>query len=158
MTKENNFVKVEKIAGEFFEKLGIDGKVVCQKQDDYIAVNFSTPQPAILIGYHGQTLACLQLLLSLVISKKLGQENKIVLDISDWRKRREEVLKQLAGKNAARAVDLGQPVKIDGLKPFERRIIHLALADNPQVSVHSEGEEGQRVIIIESKASQGNAS
>lgn len=149
--EKSDLVTIEKISKEFFKKLGIDGQVECDQENDHFTVNLSSPEPAVVIGYHGQTLASLQLILSLIIAKKMSHFCKIALDISDWRKRREEVLKQIAQQLASKVAVSKQPETITGLKAFERRIVHLALADSKLVTTTSEGEDDDRNLIVTPK-------
>ena len=158
---------------EFFDKIGVPGEISCEEKDDYserkletsnfvqgkgssdhqgggtyFYLNLKAEEPASLIGYHGQTLDALQLILNLILTKSLGEYVKVVLDISDWRKRREETVKEIAQKAAIRAKFSGQPQVLKGLKAFERRIIHMVLSDHPDVTTQSEGEGEERVIKI----------
>ena len=133
---------------EFFDKIGVPGEISCEEKDDYFYLNLKAEEPASLIGYHGQTLDALQLILNLILTKSLGEYAKVVLDISDWRKRREETVKEIAQKAAIRAKFSGQPQVLKGLKAFERRIIHMVLSDHPDVTTQSEGEGEERVIKI----------
>lgn len=140
--------KIEEISSEFFGKLEIVGEVSCEKKDDYYYLNLKSDDPASLIGYHGQTLDALQLILSLTITKKIGEYLKIVLDISDWRKKREDAVSDMAKKAAIKAKFSGQEQVFSNMKSYERRIIHMALSDNPEVTTVSEGEGEDRIIKI----------
>ena len=135
-------------AREFFDKIEVSGDLSCEEKDDYFYLNLKVDEPAGLIGYHGQTLEALQLILNLILTKYLGEYTKVVLDISDWRKRREETIREIAQKTAIKAKFSGEPQILSGLKAFERRIIHMILADHPNVTTQSEGEGEERVIKI----------
>jgi spoIIIJ-associated protein len=107
----------------------------------------------ILIGHRGETLDSLQYLVSLVINKEnTGSEYKrVILDTENYRRRREETLVRLANRLAAKARTQSKSVVLEPMNPYERRIIHSALQDNPYVTTHSEGEEPFRKIVIELK-------
>ena len=104
----------------------------------------------LLIGKRGQTLAALQLLVALMANRGEPPERRkrIILDAEGYRERRERVLRAMARNAALQARRTGQPVTLDSLPPRERRIIHVALADDTSVTTRSEGEDPHRTIII----------
>lgn len=102
----------------------------------------------ILIGRRGDTLASLQYLVNLIVSRKLHTRTIIGIDIAGYRRRREEALKGLALRMAERVKQTGQPVTLEPMPPNERRIVHLALAKDPQVVTHSIGEGESRKVSI----------
>ena len=144
----SNLEKVKTKTEEFFEKIGVSGEITIEEKDGYFYLTLKNDEPASLIGYHGQTLESLQLILNLILTKHLGEYVKTVLDISDWRKRREDVLKEMAQKTAIKAKFSGSPQILSGLNAFERRIIHLVLQDHLDVITQSEGEGEERIIKI----------
>jgi len=104
----------------------------------------------LLIGRHGQTLAALQLMVAMIANRSLAPEDRrrVILDVEGYRGRREIALRAMARSSADRAKRSGRPVRLDSLTSRERRIVHLALADDPDVTTRSEGEDPERVIII----------
>ena len=111
-------------------------------------INVQVEDQGILIGYHGETINSLQLLLSLMVYRKLGKWQPLLIDIGDYRKEREEKLTSLA-LNTAQKVKFSQsPVVLSGLKAFERRVVHLALEDHSDVYTDSQGEEPARELVI----------
>lgn len=102
----------------------------------------------ILIGKHGQTLDALQYLVNLVANKHGDQKVRIVVDVEDYRRRRTETLKNLALRIADRVRYKGEQVTLEPMTPQERKVIHMALQDNPHVYTYSEGEEPYRKITI----------
>lgn len=144
---------IQKTAGELLGFLEIEKPTVSLEKDEdgvfHLAIE--TKDSGILIGYHGENIYALQLILSLVVYKKLGSWQRIVVDIGDWRQKREEQLKRIA-LSAAQRVKFSQgPVVMPYLNAAERRIVHLALADNPDVQTRSEGEGRERKLIVELK-------
>lgn len=116
-----------------------------------IHLSLDSENAGLLIGYYGQTLASLQLVFNLIIYRKLGTWVKIVLNVGDWRERREEYLKNLALNLAQRVEASGEPVACPFLTAAERRIVHLALQDHTQVVTESEGEGEDRRLIVKLK-------
>jgi spoIIIJ-associated protein len=102
----------------------------------------------LLIGRRGQTLASLQYLLNLVVAKKIGKRASFGVDVDGYRRRREEALINLAKRTAARVRGTGRSVTLEPMPPNERRIVHITLADDPNVMTVSIGEgEGRKVAI-----------
>ena len=102
----------------------------------------------ILIGRRGSTLAALQYLLNLIVSKKAQRRVAFGVDVDGYRRRREETLVSLARRMAARARSTGRSVTLEAMPPNERRIVHLALADDPAVMTVSMGEGEDRKVAI----------
>ncbi|HWO72156.1 MAG TPA: RNA-binding cell elongation regulator Jag/EloR [Dehalococcoidia bacterium] len=102
----------------------------------------------ILIGRRGQTLASLQYILNLLVAKRTNKRVAFGVDVDGYRRRREEALVSLAKRTASRVRGTGRSVTLEPMPPNERRIIHLALADDPNVMTVSIGEgEGRKVAI-----------
>ena len=102
----------------------------------------------ILIGRRGQTLASLQFMVRLIVSHQTKKWVPIVVDIESYRRRRSEKLEALAERLAEQVRERGRPFTLRPMLPYERRIIHLALADYPNVTTESIGEgESRRVVI-----------
>jgi spoIIIJ-associated protein len=106
----------------------------------------------LLIGRRGQTLASLQYLLNLICAKKIGKRVAFGIDVDGYRRRREESLVSLARRTASRVRSTGRSVTLEPMPPNERRIIHLALADEAEVVTVSIGEgEGRKVAVTPSR-------
>ena len=118
------------------------------KENEAIAVQLTTDEPGILIGYHGETLASFQLILSLIVNKKLDQWTRILVNVNDYRQKREESLRMIALNAAQKVKFSGEEVVLTNLSPAERRIIHMTLADHPDVTSVSEGQGQERRLII----------
>ena len=117
-------------------------------EDGSLSVNMSGPNMGILIGKRGQTLDSLQYLANRVANKHQSGYVRVKLDTENYRARREETLKHLA-KNIAHKVKRNRrPVALEPMNPYERRIIHSALQNDPYVTTHSEGEEPYRKVVV----------
>ncbi len=119
------------------------------KKDDVIKIKIKTSEPGVLIGFHGGTLSSLQLILGLMVFKKLGEWQRVIVDVNDYRKEQVERLKQIALSAAQKAKLSGQPVALFPMTPFERRIVHLALGELDDVKTKSEGVGNQRYVVIQ---------
>ena len=117
-------------------------------EDGSLSINMSGPNMGILIGKRGQTLDSLQYLANRVANKHQSGYVRVKLDTENYRARREETLKHLA-KNIAHKVKRNRrPVALEPMNPYERRIIHSALQNDPNVTTHSEGEEPYRKVVV----------
>lgn len=101
-----------------------------------------------LIGRRGETLAALQYITRLIASRDLERRARIVIDVEGYKSRREALLRRLAKRMADQAVQRGRTVSLEPMPPHERRIIHLALRDNPNVTTESVGEGDRRKVTI----------
>ena len=117
---------------------------------NYAIFEISKADPGIIIGKHGHTLDAIQYLLNLIVNKgKDDQSNKIyVVDIDGYRKRREESLKRYAQEKAEFAKRKGDTVALYFMNSIERRLVHMALKGDPEVTTYSEGREPYRRVII----------
>ena len=120
-------------------------------QSGAISLDITGENLGILIGRRGLTLASLQYLVYLMVSHQMKAHVPVAIDVEGYRERRKEALKNLALRMAERVKDMGQPVSLEPMPANERRIIHLALHDYPDVTTQSIGEgEARRVIILKS--------
>ena len=104
---------------------------------------------AILIGRHGRTLDALQFLVSSITTRTIGCHSPVVIDVEGYKSRQRQKLESIARSSASRAVSQNRRMKLRPMTPYERRIIHITLRDNPDVETVSEGEgPGRHVVII----------
>jgi spoIIIJ-associated protein len=102
-----------------------------------------------LIGRRGQTLACLQYLLRMMVSNRVNSFSPLIVDVNGYRQRRFKALESLASRTAEQVVNNKMPSAMEPMPAFERRIIHLTLSDHTQVSTQSIGfGEGRKVVVI----------
>jgi spoIIIJ-associated protein len=103
---------------------------------------------SVLIGRRGETLAALQLLMHLVVSKQGDTRERVIVDVEGYRHRREENLRLMAQRIAQQVRTSGRAVMLEAMPPNERRIVHMALADFEDISTESEGEGDQRRVVV----------
>lgn len=103
---------------------------------------------AILIGRYGRTLQALQQLTTSIVNKKLGFKYPVVVDVEGYKNRRRAKLESVAESAAERAVAKDKDVRLHPMNPYERRIIHITLRDNPNVDTFSEGEGANRRVVV----------
>jgi spoIIIJ-associated protein len=121
---------------------------VVKGEDDHYQVNISTEETGLLIGHFGETINSLQLLLGVVLYKQTGKWTRVILEVGDYRKQREENIKEMVNRIALEVETTKNPVVLPFLTPLERRTVHLILSDNPKVVSESSGEGRDRRITI----------
>ena len=133
---------------QVFADMQVKADVVVSEKDGYYLFEIVGENLGILIGRRGETLDALQFLLNLVLNKESSEKIKGILDVENYREKREETLEQLGIKLAEKARRTGQRVVLEPMNPQERRIIHMVLQDDKTVTTFSEGEEPYRKVII----------
>lgn len=119
-----------------------------------IQLNLDEKDTGILIGYHGDTIAALQLIIGLLVYKQKQSWQKLVVNINDYRQRRQESLETMAQDTADRVLQHNEPIALFNLNPFERRQVHMFLSKNPQVVTESQGEGPNRHLIVYPKSDE----
>jgi len=146
---ENN-IKDE--AQKLLDLLEIESTISVGKEDDSYRVGIDAgEQNAFLIGKHGNTLAAFELILKMIIAQKSGEYHQITIEIGNYRSEREEYLQGLVGRLKEEVEATGSDKPIKGLKPWERRYVHMLLKDDEMVYSESEGEGRDRFLVIKKK-------
>jgi len=113
-----------------------------------VKIEASPEDTGMLIGFHGETLAALQLIASQMVYKKLGTWRRIIVNIGDYREKREVALREMATNAAQRVKLTGSPMMLPYLGSNERRLIHMALSEDPDVETISQGTgRGRRLSV-----------
>ena len=140
---------------ELVQRMGLDATVNAQwgvKDPDAriqpLLVDVRGEDLGILIGRGGETLSALQYISRLIVAKELKRPVPVVIDIEGYRARREQQLRRVADKMADQAAELHRTMELEPMPPNERRIIHVALRDNPDVTTQSVGEGSERKVTI----------
>ncbi len=113
-----------------------------------LAFNVQGEDLGILIGRRGQTLAALQYVVRLIINHQMKVWTPVVIDVEGYKQRRSEALQALAVRMAEQVRVKGMPFTLEPMPAYERRIIHLALTDHPDVTTESTGEGDARKVVI----------
>ncbi|PIR08081.1 hypothetical protein COV53_04895 [Candidatus Gottesmanbacteria bacterium CG11_big_fil_rev_8_21_14_0_20_37_11] len=121
------------------------------QEPDHYKVNIKTDETGLIIGRHGETINSLQLLLGVILYKKIGSWQRIILDVGDYRKVREGSIKEMVERISKEVESTGQPVTLPDLTPYERRVVHIMLSDNPKIASESSGEGKDRRLTIKLK-------
>jgi spoIIIJ-associated protein len=136
---------------EVFEAMGIEADIDLSLNDDQYYVSFKGKDLGILIGRRGDTLDALQYLVSLAVNRQVEKRVKIILDVEQYRRRREETLIRLAERLSDKVRRTRKNVVLEPMNPQERRVIHTALQDDASVFTFSQGNEPFRKVVISPK-------
>ena len=129
-------------------KMGLSVQIEKLTTKDKITFQVHGEDLGILIGKHGQTLDAIQYLTNLVANKEVHRRCQIVVDVENYRSRREETLIQLAHRLGAKVRRTRQKIALEPMNAFERKIIHVALQNEKHIKTDSEGQEPYRHIVI----------
>lgn len=144
----------DEFAKEYLEKildiLDIDAKIEKSFIDDgkLLVLSVIGEDAGVLIGRRGDSMRSLQFLLSNIVSKEYKEYKKIILDIENYREKRENALIRFANKIADKSKDQKRSIRLEPMTPYERRIIHTALQDTSNITTYSEGKDPYRRVVI----------
>ena len=136
---------------EMFRVMEMNVEIRAEFAEDTLSVEIEGEDMGLLIGKRGQTLDSLQYLTSLVVNKGKASYVRVKLDTEDYRSRRKATLENLAQNIAMKVKKTRRPVFLEPMNPYERRIIHSALQNDPYVTTHSEGDEPNRRVVVTPK-------
>ena len=128
--------------------MGVNVEIRMLEEENHLTVEMTGDTLGVLIGRRGETMDALQYLTSLTVNKDKNDYTRVSLDVEHYRAKREATLRNLALRMANRARKSGRRVVLEPMNPYERRVLHSALQNNPYVQTHSEGEEPYRRVII----------
>ena len=153
MISKEHLTIIEQTARDLFEKIDMQGdlKVESNEDDSIVVVSVKVDEPKIYIGEKGQTLFEIQHILRLFIRKKIQEPVYISLDINDYKKNKEEYLRDLANTTADEVVLFKKEKELPPMPASERKIIHMALTDRDDVISESSGEDVERRIVVKPK-------
>jgi spoIIIJ-associated protein len=150
---DNLLVREGDIAADYLERLldivDFDGDIDLDVENDRAVVAIVGGDLQSLVGPRGETLDALQELTRLAVQQQTGMRSRLMLDVSGHRQARRAELRQLAADTAARVVDSGEPVRLAPMNPFERKVVHDAIAAIAGVRSESEGEEPHRRVVVQ---------
>ena len=145
---------IAKLAEDLLQDLQVVAEVKVSEEDGAYQVKILPREEddvPLLIGYHGETVSSIQIILGLLVFKQVGEWVKLVVDVADYRDKRAAQLKAMADSFAAQALSTGQTIYLPPLSPAERRVIHLSLEGREDVESFSEGEGQNRRLAIKPK-------
>lgn len=156
--KENEKVSsAKKFVSGVTNRMGleIETEASFDEENGILKIELKGEGLGLLIGRRGETLDSLQYLTSIIVNKGADSYIKVTVDAENYRERRQQALVALAERTAAKAVKYRKNMVIEPKNPYERRIIHEALQDYPEVTTYSVGEDPNRKVIVAYKGMAG---
>jgi len=146
--KENKGEKAKKFLFDILNKMDVEAEIDIDENDKLITLYITGKDIGIVIGRRGETLDSLQYLTNLVVNRRDEDYKRIVLDIENYREKREETLIKLANRLADKVIRLKKSITLEPMNPYERRIIHSTLQKNKYIKTYSVGDEPNRKVVI----------
>ena len=139
----------KKLLKDIVEGMGINDVIIeSQRKDNYIKLTLHSENNSILIGRDGRTLSSLQNLIRTSISNQIGIYVNIILDVENYKEKQQRNIEKLAIKLAKEVRKTKEPITMDSMNSYERRLVHSVLSDFKGVITESEGEEPNRKVVI----------
>ncbi|MFC1727194.1 protein jag [Patescibacteria group bacterium] len=150
--KVNQLTVVKKLASKLVKNLKVKAQISVTEDDQgLVHVQIETEDPGVLIGYHGETLSSLQLILAMMLYRQTEEWIRILINVGDYRERRRESLLRMAMSAVQRVKFSNESQALPSMSSAERRIIHMELANYPEVETESEGEGSYRRVVVKPK-------
>jgi spoIIIJ-associated protein len=140
--------QAKSVLEELLRLMEVPGTVEIATGGETARLNVRGSDLGVLIGRRGEKLASLQHIVNLIVAKKEGEYHRIAVDVENYRGRREEQLRDVADRAAKRVLQTGKIIQLEPMPAIERRIVHMALVENPKVRTQSVGVEPNRRIVI----------
>ena len=128
--------------------MGVRAQVTVRVGSDPITLDVSGRDLGALIGWRGETLRALQSVTNVMVGKHLNEGERVIVDVERYRQRREHTVREIALRAARQVKMTGDAITLDAMQAFERRAIHLALEEDPDVTSSSIGEEPDRRVVV----------
>lgn len=150
---DTNVQEAKDIIEHILARIGVTGAVNLTPSGEVLDVLLETEESGIVIGYHGEALEALQLVFSLLISKKVGHFVRVNLEVGDYKKNRSEYLERLAMQTKEKVLSENKEHILPSLKSWERRVVHLILQNDEDVESESMGDGKDRVLVVRPRSS-----
>ncbi len=139
---------IKEVLHFLLKELGFDAKIEMRSSNETLSYTIYSDHDALLIGKNGKNLQALLTITNQIIKKEIGENIKFILDVSDYKERKERKISSLAKRLAREVKESQVEVKMDSMNSYERRIVHNALTNNKYVYTESIGEEPNRAVVI----------
>lgn len=132
-----------------FEKMGVDVTMEIVEEDEHSKVIISTEKAGLIIGHKGEALSAIQYLANIIEQKHNRYAKRVIVDVADYREKRDDSLKDLADRMARKVLRYKKSIKLNPMNAYDRRIVHTYLQNFKGVTTHSVGVEPHRCLIID---------
>ena len=138
----------QSVLTEMLKLMELNASVEIASGGDTARLNVRGDDLGALIGRRGEKLASLQHIVNLIVGRREGQHHRIAIDVENYRGRREEQLRDVADRAAKRVIQTGKIIQLEAMPAIERRVVHMALLENPRIRTQSVGVEPNRRIVV----------
>ncbi len=128
--------------------MGLEVQLETQRKENYLKITIHSDNSSILIGKNGRTLSSIQNLLRSAINKETSANVNVILDVENYKERQQKNIERLAIKLAKEVRKTKEPITMDSMNSYERRLVHSVLSDFKGIKTESEGEEPNRKVVI----------
>ena len=149
--KEDVVEHIKELIKGITSDMGLTINMEVKKRDDCLNISIYADNNAVLIGKNARTLDALNTIVKQSVIKEIGENYKFVLDVSEYKQKREWNLERMAKQIAREVAKTKVEAKLDPMNSYERRIIHNTLTNNKKVYTESSGEEPNRFVVIKPK-------
>ncbi len=143
--------EIKDYISKLLKNMGYSVNIEIKNKEDVPKYVIFSDNDSLLIGKNGKNLKALSTIVSQYLNKELGRNYKFIIDVNEYKEKREQSLERLAKKIAKEVATTKIEVKLDSMNSYERRIIHNALTNNKKVYTESEGEEPNRYVVVKPK-------
>ena len=145
-------IKIENFLKDFVNQIGgLDYKINIEPESGFIKIDMDGENSKFLIGYRGEVLNSLQIILGSIANKHSKDRAKVILNISNYKEKREKSLEELADKISKTVLKTGKTITLEPMMAYERKIIHNRLQSSDKIKTYSIGEEPHRKVVISKK-------
>lgn len=141
--------KTSEILENILSLLSLEGSFEVEDKSEGVFVSIDLAESGLLIGRGGETLSALQLVINLIVSRQLGEDSRrVIIDVSGWRRSKEEELAHKARGWAQKVLDTKEPMELLPMPAWQRRIVHMTIEGTGGVKSESVGEGADRHLVI----------
>lgn len=141
--------KVSEILENVLGLLALEGSFEVVEKEEEVEVSIEATDPGRLIGFRGETLDALQLIVNQILSKQVGDDFKrVIIDVKGWRKNKEEDLTRRAKQWAQQVLDSGKEMELEPMPAWQRRVVHMAVSEIEGIASESIGEGYSRHLVL----------
>jgi len=149
---DEKYEVIKQVIVEILQRMGIEAEIENRFLEETVIFNLRTSDSGMLIGQYGANLSALQYLARLLAFRRLGESVRFVVDVEDYKKNREEFLRELARQAAERVRETKEGLLLKPMSAYERRVIHAEIGNFEDVISESAGEEPERRVLIKPKS------
>lgn len=145
--------KVSEILENILSLLGFEGSFDVEEKEEAVFVTIETDDAGRLIGHQGDTMAALQLITNMIASRQVEESKRVIIDVANWRKTKEEELTSHAKDWAEQVKSSGEHMELEPMPAWQRRVVHLTIEQTAGVKSESVGEGADRHLVISAEKS-----